>query len=55
MLASVADFFATAVFVSQGSNELYDAYRRENGYFGDVMNWIDVIEQNVGGKVIVCL
>ncbi|UKS28377.1 hypothetical protein LOZ80_05420 [Paenibacillus sp. HWE-109] len=35
------------------SNELYDAYRRENGYFGELMNWIGVIEQILGGKVVV--
>ncbi|UKS30829.1 hypothetical protein LOZ80_18565 [Paenibacillus sp. HWE-109] len=27
------------------SNELYDAYRRENGCFGNLMNWKGVIER----------
>ncbi|UKS24127.1 hypothetical protein LOZ80_21085 [Paenibacillus sp. HWE-109] len=39
----------------KASNELSDAYRRENGYFGELMNWINVIEQILGGIMVVYL
>ncbi|GGA10320.1 hypothetical protein GCM10008018_64700 [Paenibacillus marchantiophytorum] len=35
------------------SNELYDAYIPENGYFGDLMNWIGVIVHFIGEMVII--
>ncbi|GGI43900.1 hypothetical protein GCM10008018_04430 [Paenibacillus marchantiophytorum] len=41
---------------SQGaSNELYDAYRLENCYFGDLMNGVGATRHFIGLIVIICL
>ncbi|GFZ90564.1 hypothetical protein GCM10008018_41100 [Paenibacillus marchantiophytorum] len=37
------------------SNELYDAYRRENGYFGDLMNGVGAIRHFIGRMMVICL
>ncbi|GGI43898.1 hypothetical protein GCM10008018_04420 [Paenibacillus marchantiophytorum] len=43
------DFFTLEVVRSQGaSNELYDAYRPENGYFGDLMNGVGATRHFIG-------
>ncbi|GFZ80141.1 hypothetical protein GCM10008018_27160 [Paenibacillus marchantiophytorum] len=43
-------------FWSQGAfNELYDAYRPENGYFGGLMNGVGATRYFIGRMVIICL
>ncbi|GFZ85416.1 hypothetical protein GCM10008018_34400 [Paenibacillus marchantiophytorum] len=39
----------------RASNELYDAYRPENGYFGDLMNGVGATRHYIGRLVIICL